>query len=66
MRKVRVETKKVLKSVARRRTLKKFGQAKDDGPGPDPATTIVAEDVYMQVRLPVFSTLNFFTDTHGL
>jgi translation initiation factor 3 subunit G len=48
VRKVRVETKKVLKSVARRRTLKKFGQAKDDGPGPDPATTIVAEDVYMQ------------------
>ncbi|CAG0920950.1 unnamed protein product [Notodromas monacha] len=48
IRQFRVETKKVLKAVARRRTLKKFGQSKDDGAGPDPATTVPAEEVFMQ------------------
>jgi translation initiation factor 3 subunit G len=47
-RQYKVETKKVQKSVAKRRTLKKFGMSKDDGPGPDPATTIAAEEVFMQ------------------
>ena len=50
-RQYKVETKKVQKSVAKRRTLKKFGMSKDDGPGPDPATTIAAEEVFMQVNL---------------
>ena len=37
-----------LQAVARRKNLPKFGMSKEDRPGPNPQTTIVAEDVYMQ------------------
>lgn len=48
-----VRTYKILKqfvpkSVARRKALPKFGDSKDDKPGPSPQTTMVAEDVNMQ------------------
>ena len=37
-----------LQAVARRKNLPKFGMSKEDRPGPNPQTTLVAEDVYMQ------------------
>jgi hypothetical protein len=38
----------VPKAIARRRTWKKFGEAEKDNPkGPDQATTVIADDVYL-------------------
>merc|ERR1719228_2184430 len=45
----KIERRKVAKSIATRKsTWKKFGASKNDKPGPDPATTIPSEEIYMQ------------------
>lgn len=44
----KVSKQVVPKSVARRKTLPKFGDSANDKPGPNPQTTMVSEDVHMQ------------------
>jgi len=39
--------KQVPKAVASRKALPKFGMSRNDRPGPDPATTIIAEEIFM-------------------
>lgn len=44
----RIEKMIVSKSIALRKTWPKFGESKDDKPGPNAATTTIAEDVLLQ------------------
>lgn len=44
----KIEKKLVSKAVARRKALPKFGLSKTDPAGPNPATTIVSEEIHMQ------------------
>jgi len=43
----KVEKKLVSKKIAQRKKLSKFGMARDHGPGPNPATTVVSEEIQM-------------------
>jgi len=45
---IKMENRKVSKEVAKRKVLPKFGLSKGDKPGPNTATTIMAEEVTMQ------------------
>lgn len=45
---IKVESRKVSKDVAKRKVWSKFGLSKNDKPGPNTATTIMAEEVNMQ------------------
>lgn len=43
----RVETKRLTKSIAKRKQWKKFGSAENDPPGPNSANTIISEEITM-------------------
>jgi len=44
----RIERQRVRKAIAERKSLKKYGLSKGDGAGPNAATTILSEEVFMQ------------------
>ena len=44
----KIEKRRVPQSIARRKSWKKFGMSVKDPPGPNPATTIISEDICLQ------------------
>jgi translation initiation factor 3 subunit G len=45
----KVVKKMVPKSIARRKQWEKFGMSRNDRPGPNPSTTVVTDEIFMQV-----------------
>ncbi|XP_066293596.1 eukaryotic translation initiation factor 3 subunit G-like isoform X3 [Branchiostoma lanceolatum] len=43
----RVETRKASKTIARRKAWPKFGESEYEGPGPNPSTTAICDDIFM-------------------
>jgi len=45
----KLERRQVSKTVAQRRNLAKYGDSKNDPPGPNSATTVIAEEIFLQL-----------------
>ncbi len=46
----KVVRKMVPKAIAQRKKWEKFGMSRNDRPGPDPSTTVVTDEISMQVK----------------